>query len=340
MAAAALVSGLSACGAGRREAVAAQVGRTSIAIATLRHWMALISLEPVPDAPGYVACVARLRRVETPAPKTASAERVCQSQYLTLRQRALDLLVVLQWATQQAEEEHLAPSTDEVKRQLAANQASGTTAIPEPAGGGARPTTADLQLEATAEVAASNIRRALAQQVRVTPAEISDYYRAHRPGFLMPERRYFDIANLNSQAAAMKLKREVESGKSFNTTSLHEQLTPHALSGNPGRHAIERAIFAAKPHVLGGPVLLSDVGDHSLFEVTRIVPADAQSLAQVGASIAARLTSEQRQRALAAFVASWRARWVARTSCQVGYLAPACRQYAGAHAVESFFGLG
>lgn len=338
MACASLLGGLSGCGAGG-EGVAARVGRTSITIGMLRHWMALTSLDPVPDAPGYRACVARLRRLETPQPTTASAERACQLEYMTLQQNALDFLIVSEWARRQAAEEHLAPSAEEVKRQVAADQASGATAIPEPEGSGVHPTGADLQLEATAELSASNIRRALAENVRVTPGEIADYYRRHRRAYLIPERRYFDIDNLHSQAAAMTVKREVESGKSFTTMSLHEELTD-VRGSNPGRYAIERAIFAARPHVLGGPVLLSDVGDHSVFEVTRIVPASYQPLAQAQGSIAAQLAGERRERTLAAFIASWRAKWVARTSCRAGYVVPPCRQHAGSHAVEPLFGLG
>jgi len=337
VAAASLAGGLSACGAGG-EGVAAQVGRTSITTGTLHHWMALTSLDPVPDAPGYGACVARRRRLETPQPTTAGAKHACRLEYLTLEQRALDFLIVAQWTTQQAEAEHLAPSAAEVKRQVAANEASGATAISEPQGGGVHPGAEDMQIEATAVLASAKIRGALAATVHVTPGEIADYYRRHRPAFLIPERRYFDLDNLHSQAAAIGVKREVESGKDFATMSLHEELT-HVSGSTPPR-AIERAIFAARPHVLGGPVLLSEFDDHSIFEVTRIIPAVYQTLAQVQGAIAAQLTGERRQRALAAFIASWRARWVARTNCRAGYLVPPCRQYAGSHAVEPLFGLG
>jgi hypothetical protein len=305
----ALASGLSACGASGREAVAARVGHASITTGTLRHWMALIA--PAPD----------------------------QRQRLALERRALDLLIVSQWTIQQAGEEHLGPSAGELERRIASGRASGTSAIPEPDGGDAHRSAADEQLEARAELAAASIRQALAARDRVTRGEVAAFYRQHRRDYRVPQRRYFDIDNLRSEAAALRAKREVEAGASFTTMSLHEELTD-VLGSNPGRHAIERAIFAARPHVLGGPVLLADAGDHSLFEVTRIIPAGYRPLAGLEGAIRDRLAGEHGRRALAAFLAAWRAKWVARTSCNAGYDVPACRQFAGPHAVESAFGLG
>jgi hypothetical protein len=87
-------------------------------------------------------------------------------------------------------------------------------------------------------------------------------------------------------------------------------------------------------------VLLADVGDHSLFEVTRIFPVHYQPLAEVSASIASRLEQQRQHVALASFATAWRAKWTARTSCAAGYVAPTCRQYRGSATLQAALGLG
>jgi hypothetical protein len=128
---------------------------------------------------------------------------------------------------------------------------------------------------------------------QTTAAEVARYYRLHRWAYFVPERRAYDIDNLKSVAAAERVKREVQAGRSFASFSLHEELS-RAHGPSAERRPIERAIFAARPGLLGGPVLLSEYGDHSLFEVTRIVTAHYTPLAQVRDSIAARLAGKGR----------------------------------------------
>jgi hypothetical protein len=305
----AVVVGLSACAGGARETIVASVGSKTITRAALLHWTTLM-------ASGRVA-----------------SGRI-------LRQRALELLVLSDWLIQEAGEERVAPSAQEIKRRVEQSRASGATAFPEFVDGAPR-TGADLELEAAVALAAARLRQiALTSIHAVSAPEVARYYARHRRAFLIPERRYFDIDNLRSDAAARKARREVESGRSFAGMALHEQLSS-VLGDNPGRHAIERAIFAAEPNVLGGPVLLADVGDHSIFEVRRIIRAHYEPLAQVKGSIASRLTAERQRQALAEFAKSLRAKWGARTDCYPGYVVPTCRQYAGPQAApQALLGLG
>lgn len=126
---------------------------------------------------------------------------------------------------------------------------------------------------------------------RATAAEEARYYRLHLQAYFVPERRAFDIDNLRTVAAAERVKREVQAGRSFASFSLHEELS-RAHGPSAERRPIERAIFAARPGLLSGPVLLPEYGDHSLFEVTRIVTAHYTPLAQVRDSIAAQLAGK------------------------------------------------
>jgi hypothetical protein len=158
-----------------------------------------------------------------------------------------------------------------------------------------------------ARVGTTAITERLLDGPPATARQIAAYYRAHRSAYQFPERRYFYIDNLRSQAAALEVKAQVEAGRSFAQIALSEERTS-TESYVPGREAIDRAIFTAKPNVLSGPFLLSDVGDHSLFEVTKIVPAGYKPLSQVEHTIAQQIVSARRRRALAAFAKMWVAR--------------------------------
>jgi len=304
----AALAGLAACGGGADEAVVARVGSEAITKGALLHWTQLLATE------------------------RSLAERSAQRQ-------ALEFLTSAGWLTGEATAERLMPSAHEVQRQIGADQSSPAVELRESTGPKSR-TAADLRLEAAAQLAAMKLSRRVVEAVpQVTSAEIRSYYRRHRRDFVMPERRSFEIDNLHSPAAAQAAKREVESGRSFATIALREELSS-VLGPNPGRHAIERAIFASKPGVLGGPVLLADVGDHSLYEVTRIFPAHYEPLDQASASIASRLDQQRQRRARASFASAWSARWTARTSCAAGYVVPTCREYRGSEKPQAALGLG
>ncbi|HEV2974447.1 MAG TPA: hypothetical protein VGX69_05560, partial [Solirubrobacteraceae bacterium] len=91
-------------------------------------------------------------------------------------------------------------------------------------------------------------------------------------------------------------------------------------------------IFKAPLHVLTGPIRLNNL--YFVIEITRIAHPYVQSLAQERTAIAKRLTEARERRTLAAFVAAWRRRWLARTSCQPGFVVQKCRQYSGPEAAE------
>lgn len=256
----------------------------------------------------------------------------------TLRGRALSFLISSEWLIGEAAAEGLKVSGQEVERRLEEKRDSfpgGEAEFHEFLETTGRPV-ADIKFDIEAELASSRIRQAVAsREPEVTRAQIAGYYRQNERRYLVPERRYFDIDNLGSKAAAGRVKREAESGRSFAKMTLHESLQRPGSAADVGREkaAIERAVFSARPNVLGGPVRL--YGDYSLFEVRRIVAAAHQPLAQVQSSIERRLAAEQQRRALAEFARAWRKRWIARTDCHTGYVVPGCAQYKGPAAPEA-----
>lgn len=302
------VAGLAACSGCASDSAVVRVGQTAITKATVDHWMSAMAGERVVGDPP-------------------------EQQDQTLRQQALSSLISSQWLIDEAADQGLKLSEQEIEQRLKEKK---NTSFP---GGEAEfheflkatgRKVSDVMFEAKAELAASRLRQLVAsREPKVTQAQIARYYSQHKQRFASPERRYFDIDNLHSEAEAKRVRREVERGKSFAKMALQESLErrPRGADVGSGKEAIVRAVFSARPNVLSGPVRL--YGDYSLFEVTRIVAATRQPLAQAQSSIEKRLAAEQRRRTLAEFVRAWRKRWIARTDCHAGYVVPNCRQYKG-----------
>jgi len=287
--------GLAACGGGVFNAVVARVGHTAIMKTTLDRSMAAMAPEHlVPDPPGYKACVAH-QEAFAPTGLRAEIREECMRQYQALKLRALDHLIASDWVIAEAREQGLGVASE--------------------------------------ELASAKLRqRALEGQRNVSPAQVAAYYRSHKQRFLIPERWYFDIDELRSEAAAMKVRREVEAGKSFAGMAIHESIERPSRVQYGHEESVARAvIFAAKRNVLTGPVKLFG---YSVFEVRRIVAASYLPLAKVQGAIETQLASEQQRRVLAPLVAAWRAKWIARTYCYPGYVVQKCTQYQGAEAPE------
>lgn len=322
-----MLVGLSACGAGARDPVVVRVGTTAITKRSLTHWMSVLSPEHlVPDPPSYTACIAYEKTLVSQG--TGVLREECSRQYQTLEARALDYLISSQWLISEAGNLGLRASDPEVERLREKHPYNSVTA------GGS---SADIRFGITAELASAAIRHKLIER-KPASAQLVAYYRAHMRQFLVPERRYFDIDNLQSDAAARKVKREVEFGKSFSKLALHESVEqPTSTKYSHEEDEARRAIFTAKPGVLTGPILV--YGDHSLFVVRRIVAATHRRFAQVRRSIEKQLAGERERKALARFIRAWRRRWIARTDCLPGYVVLKCRQYKGARATEDPFTL-
>jgi len=274
---------LSACG-GAGETVVAQVGHSTITRADVRHWTAVLGAGP---------------------------------------NRTLEFLISSDWSLAEAARQDVLPSAHAVAHSIGQQRASVEGELHMELGG-TQPSEADLRFKAQAQLAAAGLReKLLAHEPAIGEAEVSRYYRQHSRDFLISEVRYFEIDNLASQAQALKVKREIESGHGSTRTWLHEELSS-GFGSDPGRFAVRRAVFAAKPNVLSGPVLLSDVKDHSLFEVRRIVPAHVRPLVEVRGEIVALLEQAWQQRALDEYNRALQARWRAQTHCSAGYVVHQC----------------
>jgi foldase protein PrsA len=325
---------LAGCGGGGSGRVAVRVAGSPITAATVAHWMSVLATEHhVPDPPSYAGCVHRQEALALQSVKAGLKEE-CRRQYGELRQRALDFLIAAHWLTGEAAAQGLHAGGREAAQRLQGGpkpsilQSGGTTA-------------ADERLAVEAELASAKIRQALVGRLpRSTHTQIAGYYHAHIARYKHPEvRDTYIVEHLSSMAQAARLRREVASGtRDIRNLGLREMVDePHPVNAVPGKAALARAIFAARPHTVSSLLLFDR--EPAFFEVMHVTPGYVQPLAQVERSIEGQLAGELQRRTLSQFVGEWRRRWIARTDCKPGYVVQKCRQYRGPRTAEDSLAL-
>jgi hypothetical protein len=115
-------------------------------------------------------------------------------------------------------------------------------------------------------------------------------------------------------------KRGLIAGESFTTLAERFNQTPKGglrigITRGHGKKRYERDYFAARPHVLVGPLkeLL-----YYVFEVMKVIPGGPETLQQAESSIRRRLGTEDTAKLGTAAEAAWRM----RTRCRGGYVCP------------------
>jgi foldase protein PrsA len=291
------------CGGPQNDRVVVRIGRNDVLEADVARQMSVIAPDhAIPDAPLYKRCTAALA-VQTLRSIAARLEQECRRQYEELKQRALEFLISSDWLIAEAGARGL--------------EFSGAT------------------LGAEARAAEAKLSRALTgNEAKISQAQVTRYYRQHAAHFESRERRDIDIVEpFSSKAAARRAMRQADHKGNIAKVALRESYSrPNIADIVPAKRTIMRAIFAAPPHALVGPIPL--LRFWCFFEVTRVVPGAVKPLAQVRGAIEQQLAAEQQRGTLARFIRAWRQKWIERTSCSPGYVVQKCRQYRGLKAPE------
>jgi len=170
-------------------------------------------------------------------------------------------------------------------------------------------------------------KRVAQAEREISHAQIASFYRANGPLFHVLAQREIQILGSYKQNVVERAKREIEAGARFLTVAHRVSMVPEAPDGlqhvirGQEEPAFDKTIFAATPRVLLGSV---KEGYYYIFNVLKATPAHRQPLAEVEATIRRRLAS---RRASTGLLAAFEAKWIARTSCQSGYVASRCRQF-------------
>jgi foldase protein PrsA len=349
-------AGLAACGSsGVPSNAVVQVGSQPITNTAFAHWLGVAAASSaqttpgstapkpvVPDPPTFNACIAHLQATAPkpakgkPAPTAAQLKTQCEQQYTALKQQVLGFLISANWVIGEASDQGIKASDAEVEKKFkelkqqqfpkAADFQKFLTSTGQ--------TVPDLLLRVKLNLLSQKIQQKVAKKGTPTTAQIEKYYKENKQRFGQPEKRDVQLILTKTQAEAEEAKKEIESGKSFESVAKKRSIDP-ASKANGGKlpgvvkgqeqKALDAAIFAAKPNTLTGPI--KTPFGYYLFEVTAVHPPSQQSLAQVKESIKQQLTAQQQQTALSAFVKEFKKKWEARTDCRKEYVVMDCKQY-------------
>jgi hypothetical protein len=292
----AAVAASAGCGGGVRDDVVARVGRVVITSKALAHWTSVLAAE---------------------YPSLSSERRL-------LQKRALAFLISSYWMTGGAAEDGRAVSSRAVQAQLRARMRSYAGGEREFSEAlvlrGQRP--ADAAFEIAGELASAGLHEiALSGVQPVTPTEIVAYYEHHKGQYFESERRQVVVVESTRAATARKLKREAEQGRALEDEPGHQFLA-YALGLHRIENALEKALFAAAPNVISGPVAVGHY--YFVFEVTRAVRGYERPLSRVATVIKQALVQAHEHAASSAFFSRWSSEWQARTDCSPQYLIAKC----------------
>lgn len=350
--------GLAACGSSSSVPgnAVAKVEGTTISNAAFKHWLGVAAVSSVsgalaqkpvtPEPPDYTACIAHLKTVGeeelkakaiTKVPTEAKLKTVCETQYKTFKQEVMSFLLSSQWVLGEANSLGIKLSDQEVKKQFLKIKAE---QFPKAAEfekflATSGQSVSDLLLRVKLNMLSSKIQAKIAKEkAAVTEADVQKYYNENKSRYGTPEKRNANLVLTKFESEAKEAKKEIESGQSWASVAKKRSIDPTsknsggAVSGIvKGQEAValDRALFSAPAHQLGGPV--KTAFGWYIYEVTGITPGTQQSLASAKASIKAQLTATRNQEALGKFVKEFKKKWLAKTYCQAGYVVADCQQY-------------
>lgn len=303
-----IAAGISGCAGGSSSPIVVRVGDDSIDRAVVDHWASAIKLG---DAVG----VALGRSHGTP------------------RAMALSFLISADWLIGEAARRGLEVSVraiDQALKERVDSTSNGRTEFQEGLSRKGQ-TIADVKLEIKAMLAAAMLREALSKRFpALTHEDVAAYYSAHRGSFHNPDQRIVDlIEDIPTANAARALGERLGPGARFARRAMRESVlrqTPYDAAHRPNGKLVH-AIFRATPGMLAAPVLFND--RWVLLVVRRIVPGSPRPLDDVAEDIARRLLAQRRRMTEPGFLASYRRRWTAKTSCSPGFIVQKCVQYRG-----------
>lgn len=302
------------------DGVIARVGPYTIgAKAFKRAYAEAVRAEPaatraVAVPPDFTACTARLasiaRSLQLTLPSKALRVAKCKERYEAKRDEVLNQAILDLWVLAEARRLGLPVSLDPAD---------------EPAG-------PRLQVESS-RLAKLMTREVLAPLASPSRGWLRSYYESHDQLFAVPPQRDLEIVRVASAGAAERIKREIAAGRTFASAvrglPRQPQISIHGLvsgyeSGDFREPVLNRAIFAAKPHRLEGPLRVSALYGYFIFEVLREHPAHQLPFARVEHRVLAELPGKLRRERLASFVRRWSSGWRSQTSCSPGYAIELC----------------
>lgn len=296
--------------------------------------------QTIPVPPRFALCVKQLsataKGLGVQAPVSVLRTK-CQERYEALKERTLDRLLVADWVRGEAAEVGLSVDSGEVQRALEdakrerfADDAQYKRYLDQTGLSGS-----ELVRQEEVKLLAELIQHGVTQPyASLSRARVKAYYDTHPTLDARPETRDIRVVRAGSSATAgLRVRREIRQGRRFASLARALPRQPaesrHGFKAHYETHAfrqprLNRAILAAEPHVLTGPVKTEH--GYYVFEVTHVYPPKRRPFRDLEASLLRTLPGRLARQALSTFSASWTKRWKAKTSCAPGYRVPLCTQ--------------
>jgi foldase protein PrsA len=325
----------------------AKVGDTVIEKSDFDHWLnaAARGAQPaggenvvVPDPPSFTKCVAAKKRQPVAKgaekPTDAQLKEQCKAEYDSLKEQVMQFLISAEWILQEAEERDIEVSDAEVRKSFedqkkeTFEKEADYQEFLESSG----QTEQDLLFRVRLDLISNEIRQQVLEGTdKISDEDIKEYYEKNKQRFAQPERRDAAVVVTRTKAQADEARRRLASGESFSAVakdlSIDETTKDQGgkLAGvakGQQEEEFDKALFAAKRGELSGPVK-TQFGWY-VFKVTKITPADQQTLEEAKETIRSLIRAEREQKALNDFVEDFRKRYRDETSCADGYVIQDC----------------
>jgi foldase protein PrsA len=332
----------------------ATVDGTTITRNDFDHWMTVFAkssasqaqqggssttTSTVPDPPDYTACIKAKRDAAAKSkskarPTDTQLKKQCASEYTSLRDQALGLLIASQWLEGEAKDQgikvtpaEVTKSIDTQRKQQYPKMADFQKALKD-----AGFTMEDLRFQTRLQQLQEKLVDKISKGAGApTAKEISAYYEKNKSQFGSPETRDLHIVLTKDKATAEKAKKAVESGESWSSVA-KKYSTDEASKSQGGKltatkgnqePAFDDAVFAGKKGDLLGPIK-TQFG-YYVVDIDKITKGNQQTLAQATPTIKQVLTQQAQQKAVSDFSETYRKKWTKVTDCRKGYTIQGCK---------------
>ena len=352
LAVAALVLGaatFAGCGNDVPTGAVAKIGDSTITQDEFDKWMSIAvrgqsqqqggAAAAVPEPPDFEKCVTAKQKQPVPKgqkkPTEEALKKQCKSEYDTLKREVMQFLIQGEWVQQEAEKRgvkikdaELQKALEDQKKQVFPNDKQYQQFLK---------TSGMTEKDVLFRVKLNELQQRLTQKVTQDAKNVSDediqaYYAKNKKRFAQPERRDLRVVLTKTQAKAQQAKQDLESGQPFKSVvkkySIDEAsksqggLLP-AVSEGQQEKAFDTAIFAAPKNKVEGPVK-TQFGWY-VFKVQKVTKASQQTLDESKDTIKNLLRSQRQQKALDAFVKTFREDYKDKTDCADDYRVVECK---------------
>lgn len=344
----ALAAVVSGCGNDVPPNAVAKVGDTVIKRSEFDRWLnaAARGSQPpgaggqvaVPDPPNFTRCVGARKRQPvpegTPRPTDAQLKEQCKQEYDALKEQVMQFLISAEWIEQEAAARDIKVTEAEVRQQFEDQKKQSfpdDDAYKEFLRTSGQ-TEQDLLFRVRLDVLSNKVRQEIIEgKGQVSNDDIRKYYEENKARFAQPERRDLAVVLTRTRARANQAKQALEGGQSFRQVARRfsiDEATKSQGGRLPGvakgqqEPAFDEAIFSARRGRITGPVE-TQFGWY-VFEVTKITPADQQTLQEAAEQIRNLLRSEREQKALDDFIEDFREKYKDETACADGFVIQDC----------------